>query len=227
MTNPPFPVSADAARAAEAGSFGIRLRAWAWVASLGILLMAIGISLISLVIAMWPIVADATTRPTGEEQTFDWLGFTYHLTPDAALILLVVLVSALGSFVHAATSFADYVGNRQLKISWVWWYLLRVLVGSSLALIFYFAVRGGFFANDASSGAVNPYGIAAVSGLVGLFSKQATDKLREIFDTAFRVGEGNGDAARDDSLDGSTAVTTAMTTTETVSAATTTTEPTA
>jgi hypothetical protein len=188
--------------------------------------MVIGISLISLVIAMWPIVADATTRPTGEEQTFDWLGFTYHLTPDAALILLVVLVSALGSFVHAATSFADYVGNRQLRISWVWWYLLRVLVGSSLALIFYFAVRGGFFANDASSGAVNPYGIAAVSGLVGLFSKQATDKLREIFDTAFRVGEGDGDAARDDSLDGSTAVTTAMTTTETVSAATTTTEPT-
>lgn len=225
MTNPPFPVPADAARATEAGSFGIRLRAWAWVASLGVLLMVIGIALISLVIAMWPIVADATTRPTGEEQTFDWLGFTYHLTPDAALILLVVLVSALGSFVHAATSFADYVGNRQLKISWVWWYLLRVLVGSSLALIFYFAVRGGFFANDASSGAVNPYGIAAVSGLVGLFSKQATDKLREIFDTAFRVGEGNGDAARDDSLDGSTAVTTAMTTTETVSAATTTTEP--
>lgn len=226
MTNPPFPVSADAARAAEAGHFGIRFRAWAWVASLGVLLMVIGISLISLVIAMWPIVADATTRPTGEEQTFDWLGFTYHLTPDAALILLVVLVSALGSFVHAATSFADYVGNRQLKISWVWWYLLRVLVGSALALIFYFAVRGGFFANDASSGAVNPYGIAAVSGLVGLFSKQATDKLREIFDTAFRVSEGDGDAARDDSLDGSKAVTTAMTTTETVSAATTTTEPT-
>jgi hypothetical protein len=226
MTNPPFPVSADAARAADSGSFAIRLRAWAWVASLGVLLMAIGIALISLVIAMWPIVADATTRPAGEEQTFDWLGFTYHLTPDAALILLVVLVSALGSFVHAATSFADYVGNRQLRISWVWWYLLRVLVGSSLALIFYFAVRGGFFANDASSGAVNPYGIAAVSGLVGLFSKQATDKLREIFDTAFRVDEGAGDAARDDSLDGSTTVTTAATTTETTTAAMTTTEPT-
>jgi hypothetical protein len=226
MTTPSIPVPAEAARAAEAGRFGIRFRAWAWVASLGVLLMLLGIALISLVIAMWPIVADATTRPTGQEQTFDWLGFTYHLTPDAALILLVVLVSALGSFVHAATSFADYVGNRQLRISWVWWYLLRVLVGSSLALIFYFAVRGGFFANDASSGAINPYGIAAVSGLVGLFSKQATDKLREIFDTAFRVAEGNGDAARDDSLDGSTAVTTAMTTTETVSAATTTTEPT-
>jgi hypothetical protein len=134
MTNPPFPVSADAARATEAGHFGIRFRAWAWVASLGVLLMVIGISLISLVIAMWPIVADATTRPTGEEQTFDWLGFTYHLTPDAALILLVVLVSALGSFVHAATSFADYVGNRQLRISWVWWYLLRVLARADLLL---------------------------------------------------------------------------------------------
>jgi hypothetical protein len=200
MTTPSIPVPADGARAAERGNFSVKLRAWAWVAGLGVLLLAIGVALLSVLIAMWPIVVDATARPSGQERTFEWLGFTYHLTADAALLLLVVLVSALGSFVHAATSFADYVGNRQLKISWVWWYLLRVLVGSALALLFYFAVRGGFFANDSSSADVNPYGIAAISGLVGLFSKQATDKLREVFDTAFRVNDGNGDGARDDSL---------------------------
>jgi hypothetical protein len=44
------------------------------------------------------------------------------------------------------------------------------------------------------------YGIAAISGLVGLFSKQATDKLREVFDTAFRVNKG-GDSERADNLD--------------------------
>ena len=200
MSTPSIPVAADGARAAEQGNFWVKLRAWAWVASLGILLMLLGIALISLLIAMWPVVADATTRPTGQERTFDWLGFTYHLTPDAALIVLVVLTSALGSFVHAATSFGDYVGNRKLRISWVWWYLLRLLVGSALAVIFYFAIRGGFFANNATSTEINPYGIAAISGIVGLFSKQATDKLREVFDTAFRVREGHGDDLREDSL---------------------------
>jgi len=38
------------------------------------------------------------------------------------------------------------------------------------------------------------------AGLVGLFSKQGTDKLREIFDTAFRVAPGYGDDARSDSI---------------------------
>jgi hypothetical protein len=34
---------------------------------------------------------------------------------------------------------------------------------------------------------MNAYGIAAISALAGMFSKQATDKLREIFDTLFRT----------------------------------------
>ena len=34
---------------------------------------------------------------------------------------------------------------------------------------------------------MNAYGIAAVAGFVGLFSRQATDKLRELFDTLFKT----------------------------------------
>jgi hypothetical protein len=49
------------------------------------------------------------------------------------------------------------------------------------------AVRGGLLAAQASADAVNPYGVAALAGLVGMFSKQATDKLREVFDTLFRT----------------------------------------
>jgi hypothetical protein len=92
------------------------------------------------------------------------------------------------------------VGNRRLATSWTWWYLLRVFVGSALALLFYFAVRGGFFGADTPENSINPYGIAALAGLVGLFSKQATDKLRELFDTLFRVAEGYGDESRGDSI---------------------------
>jgi hypothetical protein len=38
-----------------------------------------------------------------------------------------------------------------------------------------------------TAGDLSPYGVAAVAGLAGLFSKQATDKLREVFETLFKT----------------------------------------
>jgi hypothetical protein len=161
--------------------------------------MTLGVVLLYFVIALWPAVQAAATS-SQEKQAITWFGWSYSPTPDAALIILVVLVSALGSYVHAAVSFSDYAGNRQLARSWIWWYLLRIFVGMSLAVLFYFAIRGGFFSGSTNSTDINPYGVAALAGLVGLFSKQATDKLREIFDTAFRVQQGHGDDARADGI---------------------------
>jgi hypothetical protein len=40
---------------------------------------------------------------------------------------------------------------------------------------------------DAATGAISPYGVSAVTALTGLFSKQATDKLQEMFETLFRT----------------------------------------
>jgi hypothetical protein len=34
---------------------------------------------------------------------------------------------------------------------------------------------------------VNPYGMVALAGLVGMFTKQATDKLSEVFSTLFKT----------------------------------------
>ncbi|MFP5347179.1 MAG: hypothetical protein ACLGIA_09135 [Actinomycetes bacterium] len=169
-------------------------------ALLGSALVVVWAVLLVTLFALWPLVQP---EPAGAPRSLSFPGFgpaQWHLTPDVALILLVVVVSALGSFVHAATSFSTYVGNRRLCSSWVWWYLLRVAIGASLALLVYFVIRGGFFSNDASSSALNPYGIAAVAGLSGLFSKQATDKLREVFDTVLSTGHGSGDAERADKV---------------------------
>jgi hypothetical protein len=122
---------------------------------------------------------------------------------ELIIIKLVILSGALGSYVHAATSFATYVGNRSLEMSWTWWYILRPFIGMALALIFYFVIRGGFFTAGADDNlkSVNLFGIAAVAGLVGLFSKQATDKLRELFDNLFRTVNGKGDDIRKDKLE--------------------------
>jgi hypothetical protein len=169
------------------------------VVLLGLLLLLLGAALVYALVATWPAVDAATAKKPGNKE-ISLFGVSYTASPATALILLVVFASAIGSYVHAATSFTDYVGNRRLARSWAWWYVLRVFVGIALALLFYFAVRGGFFGADTPNNVINPYGIGALAGLVGLFSKQATDKLRELFDTLFRVAPGYGDDARGDSI---------------------------
>jgi hypothetical protein len=121
-------------------------------------------------------------------------------TQDERLIFLVIVAGALGAYVHATTSFADYVGTRKLTTSWLWWYLLRPFVGIALALIFYFVVRAGFLTGGGNASEINPFGIATLAALAGMFSKQATDKLDEVFTTLFHPAPGKGDDKRGDKL---------------------------
>ena len=122
---------------------------------------------------------------------------------EERLLLLVIVAGALGSFIHSATSFSDYVGNRQFYPSWTLWYVLRPLIGIGLALVLYFATRGGLVllinsgAGSIDASNINPFGVAAIAGLTGMFSKQAADKLAEVFTTLFKS---SGDENRKDSL---------------------------
>lgn len=171
-----------------------------------VLAIVIGLALFASLINLWPAVDNATTTGASTAKSTEYhvrLFFateTVTVNSSTALLLLVIIVGALGSLVHAATSFADFVGNRRFYSSWIVWYLMRLVVGSALAVLLYFAFRGGLFSGSAQSTAVNPYGLAALAGLAGLFSKQATDKLREVFTTLFRVQAGEGDAQRKDDL---------------------------
>ena len=113
--------------------------------------------------------------------------FSRHvaLSAEVRLIWLVVITSALGSYIHTVTSFTLYAGNRSLYPDWLAWYVLRPAISAALALIFYFALRAGLFSGATADQTINPFGIAAISGMVGMFSKQATEKLSKIFDTIF------------------------------------------
>jgi hypothetical protein len=173
-----------------------------WIAALGVYLVVLAVVLTAVLVQLWPAIEAIQHSDTGatgvQHVSLLWGLVDVSLSPDTCFIVLVIVVSALGSYVHAATSFVTYVGNRDLRTSWLWWYLLRTFIGIALALLFYFALRGGFFAAQASATEVNPYGIAALAGLTGLFSKQATDKLKELFDTLFRTERGQGDDERGD-----------------------------
>ncbi|GEM_PF-1064356 len=104
---------------------------------------------------------------------------------DQSLLLLAVFSGGLGACIHAVQSFTTFMGNRQLGASWVPWYVLRPLIGMSLAFLGYVIVRVGLIPSSPAD--VNPAGIAAIGGLAGLFAKRALQKLAEISDTVFRV----------------------------------------
>jgi hypothetical protein len=67
---------------------------------------------------------------------------------------------------------------------------MRPFIGGGLALVFYAALRGGLVsivpATHTSTASLNTSGLIALSALVGLFSKAATSKLGEVFETLFR-----------------------------------------
>jgi hypothetical protein len=171
------------------------------VPAYGIFALGVCLSLLAIVtfyclVATWPVPVADPKGGFGEFSIF-WFESFNPTAPDLRLFITVIAAGALGSLIHSLTSFADYVGNRKLGKSWIWWLILRTPIGIALALLFYLVLRGGLIVPALSSGNsgtnstqfLNPYGIAAISAMAGMFSKQATDKLREIFDTLFRTQE--------------------------------------
>lgn len=138
----------------------------------GIYLIILNLALLYVLVKIWP----GRIPPVAED-----------MPAETRYLLIVVVAGALGSYIHLATSFADYVGNRRLVGSWGWWYVLRPFIGTALAVIVYFVVRGGLITGSSGAGSLSPYGVAAIAGLSGMFSKQATDKLREVFENLFKA----------------------------------------
>lgn len=160
-----------------------KLQAIAAMAAYLILLNAI---LAYLLIKLWPGTLPLANRSI---VSLGWGGrLPVELWIETRYLLIVAIAGAIGSYIHLATSFADFVGNRKLKTSWNIWYLLRPFIGSSLAIVVYFVLRGGLTSGVTEVGSqMSPFGIAAISGMCGLFSKQATDKLQAVFEEAFRT----------------------------------------
>jgi len=136
--------------------------------------------------------ADLDQKRKIEEQVNDPYVHTAlinRLNRDIDLLLLVLLGGALGSFLHTARSYSEFIGNRTIKSSWAWWYCLHPFIGAGLAMVFYGAARGGFMAISTASNIkasdLNPFGVVSLAALVGMFSKSATTKLGEVFDTMF------------------------------------------
>ena len=138
--------------------------------------------------ACWPSNSEVQNIMQGEEQATESTVPQNTSKQDAddletSLLVLVIVIGGLGATLHGLTSAAAYIGNKTFDKNWVTWYFVRPFVGGVLAVLFYFVVRAGFIKNFDAAG--DRYVIIALSGLVGLFSKNALQKLSDVFETLF------------------------------------------
>ncbi len=131
------------------------------------------------IMAMKPSTLDRANYVSAHRQTVLVLS-------QGELFLAVMLAGGIGSYIHGVNSFVTYVGNRSFRSSWAPWYLLRPFMGVGMAVIFYVVIRGGVLVMSGGVSQVDPYAMMTVAALAGMFSKQASDKLAEVFDTLFR-----------------------------------------
>lgn len=118
------------------------------------------------------------------------------ITDEKRLFLIILLAGALGGLVHSLRSFYWYAGNRKLVTSWASMYITLPILGSTMAAVFYFVIRGGFFSPQSQVSDTSPFGFAAVGSLIGMFTEQAAMKLRQIAETFFAPAQkGKNDAS--------------------------------
>jgi len=136
-------------------------------------------------------LAQSTT--TVKSSSLPFFGWAGSLRDNIRLLLIVIIVGAVGGLIHVMRSFYWYVGNRNLKTSWLLMYLLVPFVAAGLALLFFLIIRGGFGQSVPTQSTVDAY--AALAALVGMFSQQALAKLKNIAESVFTGAEKGKDQA--------------------------------
>ena len=107
---------------------------------------------------------------------------------ERTILLMVFLMGGLGGSIRMLSSIVKYVGNGMFTRNWLPFYYLGALTGALVAPVIYLMLRAGALTAPstqtaaASLNLISMYGFAALSGL---FSKNATDKLAEVFATVF------------------------------------------
>lgn len=157
---------------------------------IGLALFIMPFLLVALLMGTWP-----TFDTGGQNLRPSWvLERALGTNLEVRLLFIVALAGAVGSSIQAAKSFAAHLGARDFDDSWIAWYFLRFPVGVGLGLLTYLIVRGGFLTGSFSQEAqvaksINPFGITAVAALTGMFAKEASDKLAEVFANLFSTQE--------------------------------------
>jgi hypothetical protein len=152
---------------------------------LGMYVIVLTVFAIYEIVVLWPSSADAGTTGISVVPFLP----SFALSVDSRYLLLAVACGLLGSVIQLGSNFALNLGWKQLSSTWNWWYVLLPFNGSALALVFYFAARGGLLKSDQPASDLNPFAIAAFAALTGMFSERATAALQKFFSSQVPGGD--------------------------------------
>lgn len=157
---------------------------------MAVYLILLSIILLVAIVQSWP----SLVTPKGQVNPMlrtKFLFWTFTISQEASLILIVVLAGALGGLVRSLRSLAWYAGNRELKKSWLLQYILSPFVGSTLAIVTYFVIRGGFVSAGSTIRQPSVYVYAGIASIVGIASEPVALKLKQVAESLFtKPGEG-------------------------------------
>ena len=130
---------------------------------------------------------DTGTPNPNSQKSDSGISSSPDLCPMSCLRIvgLVLIIGALGACLHGITSLGFHCSRKDFGPEWTFWYLYRPPVGALLALIFYLIINGGLVSQVDINNKNKFFLLLGLSGLIGLFSKQALIRLRMIFDAIF------------------------------------------
>ena len=175
-TSPPVHAAARTSSRPAGGPGSDFIPRWAIVLITIVLALTAVLTLYSLW-SFWPLTP-ATGKTPPDPQPVDYFTWQVDVTREELFFIVVALGGALGGFIHTLRSLSWYIGNRQLRWSWLPFNLMLPVVGALGGTVFYVVLRAGLFSSSSDVDAASPFGFTAVALLAGLFSEQAMEKLR-------------------------------------------------
>lgn len=150
-----------------------------WTDGITTFLLAGGLAIFALLLVTLP---NALTR-SGEMASLGWF------------VPAVVLCGALGAWIHAAQSFAGFVGTKRFTARWGRWYLLRPMIGGFLAfLLLVLSLAGVVPGLDESRGFL----VLGVATVLGLVARPVVDKALDVFEALLDSGRNRRRASADE-----------------------------
>jgi hypothetical protein len=154
----------------------------------GCYLAALGTVVLAITPWAWSLATGSVGHTTAGRARF--LGLSFRPTTEFNLIIIVMLMSVLGSIAVMIITFANRAGQETLDRGFVWWYLTRPFAATAIGVLFYMAIIAGFFNQASATGRSALVLAAAIGGLAGLFTDNVLQKMRSAllglsaFDTA-------------------------------------------
>jgi hypothetical protein len=140
----------------------------------------------------WPTALDFAqgnpeTGKTPVAAEISLFGSNIVMSEEQVSLIVVASAAGVGATIPALRSYGWYVGMRSLRSSWIPFMLLRTVTSIPLALVVYLGLRAGLVNVNASSGDLNPYGIAAIAAFTGFFGDSIVEYLRAWANKKFSV----------------------------------------